>query len=164
MFHFSKLDNLNLLPPQSWLIISIPNRVTSFPITQHTYSRGRSRIFSRGVLGVIPILYRNYIYIAINHIIILINKVHVSTYCAWSYNLHAPVPAATMNYMFAWSLCSLHYHIHCTHFNPIASFLLSKAFKASTSVRQFITWLPIVRLLTIHHVSTSSNHWIHFLP
>ena len=32
-----------------------------------------------------------YIYIAIVHIIILINKVHVSTYCAWSYSLHAAV-------------------------------------------------------------------------
>ena len=48
------------------------------------------------------------------------------------------------------------------HFNPIASVLLSKSF--NTSVRQFMAWVPIVHQLTMHHVSTSSNHWIHFLP
>ena len=47
------------------------------------------------------------------------------------------------------------------HFNPIASVLLSKSF--NTSVWQFITWVPIVHLLTMHHMSTSSNHQIHFL-
>ena len=57
-------------------------------------------------------------------------------------------------------LCPLHYPHG--HFNPIASVLLSKSL--NTSVQQFITWVPIVHLLTMHHISTSSNHWIHFLP
>ena len=52
-----------------------------------------------GVLeGNSYIIYKNYImYNAIIYIIILINKVHVSTYYAWSYTLHAAVPAATMH-------------------------------------------------------------------
>ena len=44
----------------------------------------------------------------------------------------------------------------CGQFNPIASVLLSKPFSAP--VLQFITWIPVMYLLTIHHVSTSSNH------
>ena len=47
------------------------------------------------------------------------------------------------------------------HFNPITSVLLSKSF--NTPVQQFITWVPIVHLLTMHHTNTSSNHWICFL-
>ena len=46
------------------------------------------------------------------------------------------------------------------HFNPIASVLPSKFF--NMFVWQFITWVPIVHLLTMHHVGTISNHWIHF--
>ena len=41
-------------------------------------------------------------------------------------------------------------------FNPIASVLPSKSF--SMPVLQFIMWVLIVHLPTIHHVSTSSNH------
>ena len=52
------------------------------------------------------------------------------------------------------------------HFNPINSVLLSKSF--NISVQQFITWVPIVHLLTMHHVSSlfiqlgrsqSTTHW-----
>ena len=38
--------------------------------------------FKGGSWGNSYTIYKNYIYIAIIHIIILINKVHVSTYCA----------------------------------------------------------------------------------
>ena len=45
--------------------------------------KGGSRIFLKGGLrNNSYIIYTNCIYIATIHIIILINKVHVSTYCA----------------------------------------------------------------------------------
>ena len=59
--------------------------------------QGRIQDFFKGGLGDNSYtIYENYIYIAIIHIINLINKVQVSTYCAWSHSLHAAVPAATM--------------------------------------------------------------------
>ena len=64
----------------------------------HGYHQGWIQDFFKGGLrGNSYIIYKNYIYIAIIHIIILINKVHVSTYCAWSYSLHTAVPAAAMH-------------------------------------------------------------------
>ena len=57
-------------------------------------------LFKGGLGGNSYIIYKNYIYNAIIHIIILINKVHVSTYCAWSYSLHAAVPAAAMHWCY----------------------------------------------------------------
>ena len=69
-------------------------------VTECTWAinvRGGSRIFQGGLRDNSYIIYKNYIYIAIIHIIILINKVHVSTYRAWSYSLHTAVPAAAMH-------------------------------------------------------------------
>ena len=147
--------------------------------------------FKGGLEGNSYTICKNYNYIHCNYFtfIILINKVHVSTHCAWSYSLHATVLAATMpdpilhRDAIACSISTYsasdntpmqtrvwHHKIRSFmpsalphgHFNPIASVLLSKSF--NTSIRQFITWVQIVHLLTMHHVSTSSNHWIYFLP
>ena len=58
-------------------------------------NQGRIQDILGGLGGNSYIICKTYIYIAIIHFIILINKVHVSTYCAWSYSLHTAVPAAT---------------------------------------------------------------------
>ena len=65
--------------------------------------------FKEGLGGNSYIIYKNYIivYIAIIHIIILINRVHVSTYCAWSYSLHVAVPAATTHQCYYNYVCTI---------------------------------------------------------
>ena len=61
--------------------------------------QGRNQVFSREVVG--DNSYKNYIYIAIIHIIILINKVHLSTYilCMELQPIHC-VPAAAIYYYY----------------------------------------------------------------
>ena len=83
---------------------TLPNKtVTQFTLQFYTVNcnnivQGWIQDFFKGGLGGNSyIIYKHYIYIAIIHIIILINKVHVSTYCAGSYSLHTDVPAATMH-------------------------------------------------------------------
>ena len=163
---------------------------------------GDPGFFQRGLGGNSYTIYINYIYTL--QLFTLLLKVHVSTYCTWSYSLHAAVPAVTMqtnvtirlhdHFSLAWPdpfscrgriSCSISAYITSDnvpmqtrvwhsktrsfmsselphgHFIPIASVLLLKSF--NISVRQFITWVPIVDLLTMRHVSISLNHWIHFL-
>ena len=84
------------------LLLNIAPHVISssnvWGLINHLRSQGRIQDFFKGGLKDNSyIIYKYYIYIAIIHIIILINKVHVSTYCAWSYSLHAAVPAAAMH-------------------------------------------------------------------
>ena len=78
-----------------------------------TYNRGGSRTLSRGILGVIAILFfKNYIHCNYSHYYFN-QQSALSTYCAWSYSLHAAVPAATSYPLMLLYIYTVIYNLAC---------------------------------------------------